>query len=81
MGLLPAGTYRNKKHIENKYSSSIDEEYIMDLLFDPQTSGGLLYSLPEPEAMKLLRDLEENGIEGFIAGYVTEFESKHIFIE
>jgi hypothetical protein len=31
--------------------------------------------------MKLLRDLEENGIEGFIAGYVTEFESKHIFIE
>jgi selenide,water dikinase len=81
MGLLPAGTYRNKKHIENKYESKIGEEYVLDLLFDPQTSGGLLYSLPENEAYKLLSDLNNNGIDAFIAGYVTELIDKHIYIE
>jgi selenide,water dikinase len=81
MGLLPAGTYRNKKHIENKYEASITEEYVLDLLFDPQTSGGLLYSLPENEAYKLLKDLNNNGIEAFIVGNVTELINKHIYIE
>lgn len=81
MGLLPAGTYRNKKHIENKYFTAIDEEHIMDLLFDPQTSGGLLYSIPESQGLKLLKDLNENGIEGFIAGYVTDLKTKHIYVE
>lgn len=81
MGLLPAGAYRNKKHIENKYEASITEEYVLDLLFDPQTSGGLLYSLPENEAYKLLKDLNNNGIDAFIAGYVTELIDKYIYIE
>jgi selenide,water dikinase len=81
MGLLPAGTYRNKNHIESKYESKIGEEYVLDLLFDPQTSGGLLYSLPENEAYKLLSDLNNNGIDAFIAGYVTELIDKHIYIE
>lgn len=81
MGLLPAGTYRNKKHIKNKYESKINEEYVLDLLFDPQTSGGLLYSLPESEGNKLLEDLNKNGIEAYLAGYVTELKKKHIYIE
>jgi selenide,water dikinase len=81
MGLLPAGGYRNKNHIENKYESAIEEQHVLDLLFDPQTSGGLLYSLPESEAYKLLRDLNSNGVDAFIAGYVTELVDKHIYIK
>lgn len=81
MGLLPAGTYRNKTHIENKYESKINEEYVLDLLFDPQTSGGLLYSLPEYEGKILLEDLNKHGIGAYMAGYVTELKEKHIYIE
>lgn len=42
-----------------------------DLLFDPQTSGGLLFSLPEPAASSLAKILEEQGIYAGIIGEVT----------
>lgn len=81
MGLIPAGTYRNKEHLKDDFNNKIKEEYISDLLFDPQTSGGLLYSIPEEYGMKLLKELENSGVDAFIAGYVTEIEDKHIYIE
>lgn len=81
MGIIPAGTYRNKKHIDDDIKILVDEDYIIDLLFDPQTSGGLLYSLPEKDALKLVENLKDKGIDGFIAGYVTEYDEKHIFVE
>lgn len=81
MGLVPEGTYRNKKYIESKYKSLVTSDYIIDLLFDPQTSGGLLYSLSEGEAFKLDKELKEKGIDSCIAGYVTEYNDKYIVIE
>ncbi|MBI5783157.1 MAG: selenide, water dikinase SelD [Gammaproteobacteria bacterium] len=42
-----------------------------ELLFDPQTSGGLLIALPEAEAPRLLQRLRENDIEAFEIGHVT----------
>jgi selenide,water dikinase len=52
MGLVPAGTYLNK----NYYSCSVITDsdisiFKLDLLYDAQTSGGLLISLPEEKAM------------------------------
>jgi selenide,water dikinase len=35
----------------------------LELLFDPQTSGGLLLSLPEPQADELVRALKSAGVE------------------
>lgn len=81
MGMIPAGTYRNKKHIENSYKSLVKEDYILDLMFDPQTSGGLMYSLPEREAGRLLNELNDSGISSSIIGYVTETEDNHLIIE
>lgn len=81
MGLIPAGAYRNRKHVEGKVQALTDKEDIIDLLYDPQTSGGLIYSLPELEALKLLGELKNNGIDAFIAGYVTEKKDKYIYIE
>lgn len=80
MGLLPAGTYRNKKHIENKYEAINVEEYVLDLLFDPQTSGGLLYSLPEDEGYRLLEELNSKGIDACIVGNARELSDKHLYI-
>jgi selenide, water dikinase len=81
MGLIPAGTYRNKKHLKTKYISKIREDYLLDLIFDPQTSGGLLYSISEQEGIKLNNELMANGIDSAIVGYVSELGEKKIYIE
>lgn len=59
MGLVPAGTYANKKYIRDKikYSPSLSP-VLEDLLFDPQTSGGLLISVNKEKAQDLLDLLE-----------------------
>lgn len=54
MGLLPAGAYRNEK----LYAPHVDglnalEQTTRDLLFDPQTSGGLLVAAPEDAAREI----------------------------
>ncbi len=60
MGIVPAGAYENRKALENKISMKEGISLAStDLMFDPQTSGGLLISLPEAEGMKLLRVLQE----------------------
>ena len=54
MGLVPEGTYRNKAY--QKKEVFLDEdisEDMEDLLFDPQTSGGLLVAVPFEEGEKL----------------------------
>jgi len=64
MGLAPGGTQRNKEFrigmIELAYEMG-DE--IWSILFDPQTSGGLLISVPGKEAEALLKNLHLSGIE------------------
>lgn len=81
MGIIPGGAYRNKKHVEKDLEILIDDEYLIDILADPQTSGGLLYSLPEKEGLKLLEDLKNSGVNAFTVGYVDEFKSKRLYIE
>lgn len=55
MGLVPAAAYQNRKHLEGKVSlpGSL-ASHTQDLLFDPQTSGGLLYSVARSEAPRIL---------------------------
>jgi selenide,water dikinase len=48
MGCFAGGAFDNKKHFESKiqFTEDIDEQSQM-LLFDPQTSGGLLLGVPQ----------------------------------
>lgn len=63
MGLIPAGTYRNKEyrggHIENLDSLCADS---IDVLFDPQTSGGLLLAVDRADVNSLIIKLNAEGI-------------------
>lgn len=62
-GLAPAGTYRNLEHFGDriKLADSITDE-MSDLIFDPQTSGGLLFAVDEGDADELLKRLEDAGV-------------------
>jgi len=82
MGIIPQGAYRNREYLEGKYKCSEKvEEYMVDILFDPQTSGGLLLSLDEKEAVKLYRELQDGGVECSIVGQFTRKKDYYIYIE
>ncbi len=82
MGIIPAGAYANRDFLNDKVSVSKDVPlFVSDLLFDPQTSGGLLISASESEAQKLVRALKDSmqGVE--IVGQVLSAEDKSVIVE
>lgn len=62
MGLVPAGAYANRDYLKQVEFQPEVPVYLQDLLFDPQTSGGLLISLAEDLAADLLAELHAAGV-------------------
>ena len=63
MGIIPGGLNRNRKFRMNMIEVGPDcPEWIVDVFFDPQTSGGLLISLPLKEAEDLVKRMNDEGI-------------------
>ncbi len=72
MGMIPAGTYDIKKFCEKNTSYAPSVETVeKDLIFDPQTSGGLIITLPSKNASDCLHAMKDNGVEAVIIGEVT----------
>lgn len=63
MGLIPAGAYRNREFYQPiiNFDPSVDR-VLQDILFDPQTSGGLLICTGRSDADPLMEDLKDKGI-------------------
>lgn len=81
MGIIPAGMYRNKEYISKDVNIKNIDSTIEDILYDPQTSGGLLVSVNEELADKLVEDMKLNGsIEAKIIGSVKKKEDKYITV-
>ena len=80
MGIIPEGMYNNLEYLKDNftYSSEIKQEMI-DVLLDPQTSGGLLLSMPEKDALQYVSRMEEFTPYCRIIGQTKE--KSHKFIE
>ncbi len=75
-GMVPGGLYRNREAFSDQVKfTGISQEFIKDLIFDPQTSGGLLISLPEEEAQDFLREFNDEEHQGYPIGVVVEGDS------
>jgi selenide,water dikinase len=63
MGLIPAGAYKNREFREPMidFGQSV-ERSVQDVLFDPQTSGGLLIGIGSDQADALVKALRDAGI-------------------
>ena len=57
-GLLPEGMYRNRAFAECRVDAGGSELWQQDLLYDPQTSGGLLMAVDPEDADALMAELE-----------------------
>jgi len=73
MGMLPGGLHRNRDFRKNIVDIAEDvPQYLADILFDPQTSGGLLISVPARKAPGLLDKMHKEGVaEAAIIGEVV----------
>ncbi len=60
MGIIPAGAYNNAKYLEGKISLSKEiEQHTVDIMYDPQTSGGLLISVSKDKHEALMEKLKQ----------------------
>ena len=75
MGLIPGGAYRNREFAAKSGYISTAELWREDLVFDPQTSGGLLAAVPADEAEEILLELRESALSCAMIGEVTDREN------
>lgn len=80
MGLVPGGAYRNREYAGDGLDTGNVEEVWIDLLCDPQTSGGLLFSVPEEEGEEFLRSLEQAGLETEVSVIGRVLEKQDVFV-
>lgn len=82
MGFVPAGAYRNREYAESgvKVKGNVSRA-MQDILYDPQTSGGLLAAVPEAAGEGLLRSLNAVIPCASAIGYVSEKEEQTIILE
>jgi len=75
-GFVPGGLYRNRDFRINQVEKEEScPTWIFDLLFDPQTAGGLFFSLPGDQAQKVVEKMRSSGITD--AAVVGEVVSDH----
>jgi selenide, water dikinase len=82
-GFIPGGLYRNRKYVgDNCIINDYVRREIADIIFDPQTSGGLLISLPKKESEQLVKELHQAGItHASVIGEVKMHHEQRIFIQ
>lgn len=83
MGMVPAGAHKNREFRECMTSFSPRVSAVTrDILFDPQTSGGLLICCAYSQAESILSELQRRGLNGCaIMGRVIADPGEKIFVE
>jgi selenide,water dikinase len=81
-GFVPGGLYRNK-NFRNSQIETADTcpPWLLDVFFDPQTAGGLFFSLPRKQAQNLVEKMRRYGIgDAAVVGEVVADHPGKIFI-
>jgi len=82
MGLIPAGAYKNKEFREKMivFAETVPRA-LQDVLFDPQTSGGLLISVSGSQATALVAALQGGGIDdAALIGEIIDTPEEKIWV-
>ena len=87
MGFIPTGAYRNREFAEEecefawKNCDVGSKEKLSareDLVFDPQTSGGLLLSIAPQDAGEAISRLSSLSLPCAVIGHVIDLQKKHL---
>jgi selenide, water dikinase len=77
MGAVPGGTKKNME-FRSSYIRNFNElpDYVKYTVFDPQTSGGLLFTVDKDNYTKVLADLISNGVSAYVVGEIVKGSEK-----
>jgi selenide,water dikinase len=82
MGLIPEGSYNNRKHYLPGVVNRDDlKATVLDILTDPQTSGGLLICVAADKEETLKQQLTAAGCSAWSIGKITDDHSEQIRID
>ncbi len=82
IGLVPAGSHRNQKfYLPRCRQSRPVDPLLIDLLCDPQTSGGLLLALAPEKLGQCLEKLQQRGVNACHIGEVIDHAAGSIELE
>jgi selenide,water dikinase len=82
MGLIPAGAYKNREFRQEMvaFEDSVARA-LQDILFDPQTSGGLLISVRGDQSVELVSAMKDGGVgEAARIGEIVEGTREKIWV-
>lgn len=79
-GLVPAGAYRNRAYAQNYVAISSVPLEVEDVLFDPQTSGGLLIAVDKADAHALEAELKSAVPWARRIGYAKKYAGDNKYI-
>ena len=77
---LTAAAQRNRNHLQNRVEFCRIPFYVEELLFDPQTSGGLLISMAPEEGERALREIAALGLPCGRIGRIVDRKEKRIYV-
>jgi len=78
--LVTAGGQKNRIYlIDQVYFENVSDA-MQEILFDPQTSGGLLFSVSEKDSNELIKELKKLALPCEIVGEVVERKEKNILV-
>jgi selenide,water dikinase len=78
--LTTAGGQRNRNYLTDKVKFIIDDFAMEEILFDPQTSGGLLFSVPKSEEKPFLEELNQLELQSACIGRIIERQEYDIIV-
>ncbi len=83
MGMVPGGTYKNREFRETMVDMGPGiDPLLRDIMYDPQTSGGLLICLARDVAADLVSALHEKGVkQAAVIGEVLKKPAARIIVD
>ena len=70
--LFTAGGQRNRNSLKNDVKFDFDDFRYEEVLFDPQTSGGLMFTLDPADSQEVMREFRDKGVFLKRVGVITD---------
>lgn len=77
---ITAAAQKNRNYVQDDVLFEIDSFVMEEILYDPQTSGGLLVSIHKDVAAEIIQKMHEHNIPAQIVGTIIEKQEKSIIV-